>query len=101
MRHNSLNWGRMGRLGRVIFLSVREALHAPAHPDSKRQDRRKARDLARYGARVLKRAGVVTCPIAQGHKRREFKEMQQRMREEEKKRTREVASRLLGVKRAA
>lgn len=101
MRHSFDRWGHSGNLGRVIFLSVRDALTVPAHPDSKRQNRRKQRDLARHGARTLKRAGVVSCPAQKINKKREIKEMQQRMREEQKKMAKAVAARLLGVKRAA
>lgn len=53
----------MKGLEQVVFLAVREALNAPAHPDSKRQDRRKQRDSQRYGARVLKSQGFYSCPI--------------------------------------
>lgn len=94
-------WGNAGYLGRIVFLSCRDSLNASAHPDSKRQDRRKRRDIARYGARTLKRAGVVSCPAQKINKKRELKEMQQRMREQEKRMAKAVAARLLGVKRAA
>jgi hypothetical protein len=94
-------WGNYPTLGRIVFLTVREALHGHPHPDSKRQERRKARDLTRYGARILKQARVTSCPVTRISKRREVKLMRQRIREENERQAREVAARLLGSKHAA
>lgn len=95
MRH-SCERGRQRELKQVIFLAVREALNAPAHPDSKRQDRTKRRDLARYGARVLKESCVTSCPIRKISKRKDFRDMQRRMAEEQREMARKIAARLQG-----
>jgi len=91
-------------LKQVVFFAVREALNAPAHPDSKRQERRKRRDLERYGARVLKREYVVSCPDASISKRQQRHEMKMiilRDEREKKEFARKVAERLLGKVRYA
>lgn len=63
-------------LGKVVYVAVREALHNPPHPDSKRQARRKARDLERYGARMLKEVSVTSCPPQKNDKRQDIKTIQ-------------------------
>jgi hypothetical protein len=83
-------------LGKVVFFAVREALNAPAHPDSKRQDRRKRRDLERYGARILKRDGVLSCPVMRINGWRERRDMQRRLADERKEMARNVSLRLQG-----
>lgn len=92
-------WVPQRALAEIIFLSVREVL-APVkgHPDSKRQARRKARDLTRYGARTLKATGEIYIPSPRPKKKRELKAMQHRMREEQEKFARECAARLLGMR---
>jgi hypothetical protein len=62
MRH-PCERGRQRDLKQVVFFAVREALNAPAHPDSKRQERRKRRDLERYGSRAFKTAEVSYTPM--------------------------------------
>jgi hypothetical protein len=96
MRHPCERWGTDRLLNKLIFLAVREALNAPAHPDSKRQDRRKQRDLTRYGARILKRDGVLSCPARKINGRRERKDMQRRLADERKEMARNVSLRLQG-----
>lgn len=98
MRHPCERWGRYGDLQRLVFLSVRDALHSPAHPDSKRQERRKQRDLARYGARVLKESRVTSCPVQKTNRRRELRDIQRRLQEEQKEFAKAIAARLLGRK---
>lgn len=59
----------------VTVQGARDFLAAPGHPDSKRQTRCKQRSLTRYGARVLKRDGILTgVPWATG-RRAERREM--------------------------
>ncbi|CAM5998718.1 unnamed protein product [Sphagnum balticum] len=82
----------------VVFLAVRSALYAPAHPDSKRQARRKQRDLTRYGARVLKQDHVTSCPPVRTNKRHELRHMRERMEIERKEYEAQVTARLLGRK---
>ena len=96
-------WTLQRGLTEVVFIAVRDALQSCPHPDSKRQARRKARDLERHGARILK-ASNVTVQLGNNHprKRREIKELVKRHREEQAKFARECAARLLGRgKRAA
>lgn len=81
MRHPNER-GRQRELRQVVFLAVREALNAPAHPDSKRQARRRQRDLTRYGGRAFKMSEVSYTPMLE--------------REEMLIRGRFIASRLLG-----
>ena len=108
MRH-PCDRGRMGKLGKLVFLAVRDALYSPAHPDSKRQERRRQRDLARYGARIMKASGEVYCAgkstNARKVLRRELREARERRREETRREqlrmARAVAERLLGRRRAA
>jgi hypothetical protein len=95
MRH-PCSKGIYQSLGKVVFFAVREALNAPAHPDSKRQDRRKRRDLERYGARVLKRDGVISCPVTRTDGKRERRDMQRRLADERKQMARNVSLRLQG-----
>ena len=90
-------WVPQGGLAEIIFLCVREVLDpSPAHPDSKRTARRKARDLERQGARILKQSSVSCSPAKKTSKRREIKEMQARLREDREKMAAAVARRLLG-----
>lgn len=97
MRHPCERWGRQSDLQKLVFLSVREALYAPAHPDSKRQDRRKRRDLERYGARLLKQEHVVSCPANKFSKQREVKAMRARIEAENKNTAHHLARRLRGL----
>lgn len=97
MRHQCERWGSNPTLGKLVFLSVRVALYAPAHPDSKRQDRRKRRDLERYGARLLKQDHVLSCPAKKSSKKREVKSMRARMEAERESKAFEVARRLQGL----
>ena len=83
-------------LSEVIFLSVWDALISHPHPDSKRQDRRKRRDLERYGARILKQSSVSCSPAKKTSKRREIKAMRLRLQEERKEFARKIATRLMG-----
>ena len=101
-------FGKKGRwvpqrgLAEIIFLCVREVLDpSPAHPDSKRTARRKARDLERQGARILKQRSVSCSPAKKTRKRREIKEMQARLKQDREKMAAAVAARLLGRKHAA
>jgi hypothetical protein len=71
--------------GRAVAHSVQGAhdvLAAPGHPDSKRQARRKARDLARHGSRTFKTSEVVFTSLLE--------------REEAHLRARFLTSKLLG-----
>ena len=94
-------WVNNRALTEVVFLSVRDALNSPAHPDSKRQARRKARDLERYGGRILKQSNVSCQPPVKISKRREFKEMRVRIQLEQVEFARKCTARLLGRKHAA
>jgi hypothetical protein len=95
-------WGTPQRLlARIVFLSVRDALNARPHPDSKRQARRKARDLERYGARMLKVSNVTCQSPTRTSKRQEFKKIQLELKIEREQQARKVAARLLGRKHAA
>jgi len=91
MRH-PCERGTQRELRRVVLFAVRDALNSPAHPDSKRQARRKERDLTRYGGRILKQASVTSCPVT--------REMRKRIREEQEKFAAACAARLLGRKYA-
>ena len=85
--------------GRAVACTVqaaRDCFESPGHPDGKRQGRCKARNLARYGARILKRSGVFTCPVRRTNKRREARDMQRCLEEERKEMAAIVAARLLG-----
>lgn len=76
--------------GRTVAVSVqgaRDRFASPGHPDSKRHERCKARDLARYGARHFKMSEVSYTPMLE--------------REEMFIRSRFVAWRLLGGINAA
>lgn len=95
MRHPNER-GRQRELRQVVFLAVREALNAPAHPDSKRQERSKRRDLERYGARVLKESRVLSCPPVRCNKRREVRDMQRRLAEDRKRLALHLSLRLQG-----
>lgn len=71
--------------GQTVAVSVqgaRDRFASPGHPDSKRQERRKLRDLTRHGGRALKMAEVSYTPMLE--------------REEMFIRGRFIASRLLG-----
>lgn len=96
MRHPCERWGSNYTLKRLVFLAVRDALQQPAHPDSKRQARRRARDLERHGARVLKESCVTSCPVTRNSKKREVREMRHRLQAEQEKTASTVADRLLG-----
>ena len=90
-------WVPQRGLAEIIFLCVREVLDpSPAHPDSKRQDRRKRRDLERYGARILKQSSISCSPAKKTSKRREIKAMRLRLQEERKEQAAIIAGRLLG-----
>ena len=91
-------WMPQRYLAQVVLRAIRDALESPAHPDSKRQDRRKRRDLERYGARILKQSSVSCSPAKKMRKRREIKLMMQRIREEQEKFAAKCAARLLGNK---
>jgi len=95
MRH-PCSRGIYQSLGKVVFLAVREALNAPAHPDSKRQDRRKRRDLERYGARILKRDGVLSCPARKNSEQQDAKRIVAQFRKDELFAARILAGRLNG-----
>lgn len=98
MRH-PCERGRQYELKQLIFLSVREALYAPAHPDSKRQERNKRRDLERYGARLLKESRVLSCPATANIRRdrkREIKRFTAQLWQEQKVVAHIVARRLNG-----
>ena len=94
-------WIPQRYLAQVVLRAIRDALEAPAHPDSKRTARRKARDLERHGARILKQSSVSCSPAKKTSKRREIKEMQARLREDREKMAAAVARRLLGGRHAA
>lgn len=95
-------WGSAQRLlARIVFLSVRDALNSCPHPDSKRQARRKRRDLERHGARVLKQSNVCIQVEQKTRKRREIKLMRARIKKEQEEFAKTVAARLLGRKHAA
>ena len=86
--------------GRAVACTVqaaRDCFESPGHPDGKRQRRCKARNLARYGARILKRSGVFTCPVRRTNKRREVRDMKRRLEQEQQKMAAIVAARLLGI----
>lgn len=71
--------------GQVLARTVQGAsdrLMSPGHPDSKRQARRKQRDLARHGSREFKLSEAVYTPLL--------------LREEQRIFTGFVASRLMG-----
>jgi hypothetical protein len=89
-------WVAQRGLSEVIFLSVWDALISHPHPDSKRQDRRKRRDLERHGARILKQSSVSCSPAKKTNKRREVKAMRLRIQEERKEFARKIATRLMG-----
>jgi hypothetical protein len=90
-------WVPQRGLAEIIFLCVREVLDpSPAHPDSKRQDRRKRRDLERYGARILKQSSVSCSPAKKTRKRAEIKEMRARLQKEREQHAAIIARRLLG-----
>ena len=54
MRHPRDKWGPQEGLARLIFFTVRMALHEPRHPDHKRQRSTRGRDLTFHAARQLK-----------------------------------------------
>ena len=90
-------WVPQRGLAEIIFLCVRDALDpSPAHPDSKRQDRRKRRDLERHGARILKQSSVSCSPAKKISKRREVKAMRLRLQAERKEFASKIATRLMG-----
>jgi hypothetical protein len=75
--------------GKFAFLSAWEPSMHP-HPDGKH------RDLVRHGARILKRSGVVSCPVQRTDKRRELRDMRNRLQMERKEFAMRVAARLAG-----
>ena len=89
-------WVPQRGLAEIIFLCVRDALYSHPHPDSKRQDRRKRRDLERYGARILKQSSVSCSPAKKTSKRREVKAMRLRLQAERKEFASKIATRLMG-----
>ena len=89
-------WIPQRYLAQVVLRAIRDALESPAHPDSKRQDRRKRRDLERHGARILKQSSVSCSPAKKTSKRREVKAMRLRLQEERKEFARKIATRLMG-----
>jgi hypothetical protein len=89
-------WIPQRYLAQVVLRAIRDALESPAHPDSKRQDRRKRRDLERYGARILKQSSVSCSPAKKTRKRAAIKEMRARLQEERKEFASKIATRLMG-----
>jgi hypothetical protein len=89
-------WIPQRYLAQVVIRAIRDALESPAHPDSKRQDRRKRRDLERYGARILKQSSVSCSPAKKTSKRREIKAMRLRLQAERKEFASKIATRLMG-----
>ena len=89
-------WIPQRYLAQVVLRAIRDALESPAHPDSKRQDRRKRRDLERHGARILKQSSVSCSPAKKTNKRREIKAMRLRLQAERKEFASKIATRLTG-----
>ena len=89
-------WMPQRYLAQVVLRAIRDALESPAHPDSKRQDRRKRRDLERHGARILKQSSVSCSPAKKTSKRREVKAMRLRLQVERKEFASKIATRLMG-----
>jgi hypothetical protein len=89
-------WIPQRYLAQVVLRAIRDALESPAHPDSKRQDRRKRRDLERYGARILKQSSISCSPAKKTSKRREIKAMRLRLQAERKEFASKIATRLMG-----
>jgi hypothetical protein len=89
-------WIPQRYLAQVVIRAIRDALESPAHPDSKRQDRRKRRDLERHGARILKQSSVSCSPAKKTSKRREIKAMRLRLQAERKEFASKIATRLMG-----
>jgi hypothetical protein len=89
-------WIPQRYLAQVVLRAIRDALESPAHPDSKRQSRRKDRDLERHGARILKQSSVSCSPAKKTSKRREVKAMRLRLQEERKEFASKIATRLMG-----
>jgi len=56
-RHRGDTEYRRNPLAHLILEAVRYAFEQPSHPDSKRQSRRRLRDLQRRRARQLKAEG--------------------------------------------
>jgi hypothetical protein len=95
MRH-PCERGAYRTLANLVLSAVRQAFDSPAHPDSKRQAKRRQRDLERYGARILKQSSVSCSPAKKTSKRREIKAMRLRLQVERKEFASKIATRLMG-----